>query len=108
MKGERLGELEELTLLAVCAVKGETYGVPVQQFVEKTSGRRVTIGAVYAALERLEEKGFVRSVMGTARQMRGGRRKRLFQATPDGIEALKEIRRVREHIWDVIEAKGRV
>jgi len=107
MKGERLGEFEELTLLAVCAMKRETYGVPILQYVEKTSGRRVTIGAVYAALERLEDKGYVRSVMGEARQMRGGRRKRLFQATADGIKALEEIRRVRDRIWDAIDAKGR-
>ena len=55
MKGDRLGEFEELTLLAVCAIKGDFYGVPVQQFVEKTTGRDVTMGAVYSALDRLEE-----------------------------------------------------
>ena len=54
MKGANLGEFEELTLLAVCAMKGEAYGVPVQQFIEKATGRRVTMGAVYAALDRLE------------------------------------------------------
>ena len=108
MKGDRLGEFEELTLLAVRAMKGDAYGVPVLQYVEKTTGRRVTIGAIYAALERLEDKGYVRSLIAEARQMRGGRRKRLFQPTPAGIAALEEIQRVRERIWDVIEAKGRV
>ena len=108
MKGDRLGEFEELTLLAVCAIKGETYGVPVQQFVEKATGRNVTMGAVYAALARLEDKGYVRSVMGEAMQVRGGKRKRLFAPTAEGKRIVKELRRVRERIWQAIETTGRV
>jgi PadR family transcriptional regulator, regulatory protein PadR len=108
MKGDRLGEFEELTLLAVCAIKGETYGVPVQQFVEKATGRNVTMGAVYAALARLEDKGYVRSVMGEAMQVRGGKRKRLFAPTAEGKRIVKELRRVRERIWQAIETAGRV
>ena len=107
MKGDRLGEFEELTLLAVCAVSasgGDVYGVPVQQFVEKQTGRNVTMGAVYSALDRLEDKGYVRSAMGEAAQKRGGKPKRLFQATPAGLKVVKDLRRVRERIWLEIEA----
>jgi DNA-binding PadR family transcriptional regulator len=106
MKGDRLGEFEELTLLAVCALKSETYGVPVQRFVERATGRDVAMGAVYAALDRLEDKGYVRSVMGAATPVRGGRAKRLFEATREGRELLQSLRRTRERIWRVIEAKG--
>jgi DNA-binding PadR family transcriptional regulator len=106
MKGDRLGEFEELTLLAVCALKGETYGVPVQQYIEKAAGRNVTMGAVYAALARLEDKGYVRSVLGPPTQVRGGKRKRLFEATADGTRTLKDLRRVRDRMWNAIEAKG--
>lgn len=105
MKGDRLGEFEELTLLAVCAIKGDVYGVPVQQFVEKTAGRDVTMGAVYSALDRLEDKGYVRSVMGEAAQKRGGKAKRLFEATPLGVKVVKDLRRVRERIWLQIESE---
>jgi DNA-binding PadR family transcriptional regulator len=104
MRGDRLGEFEEFTLLALCALKDRTYGVPVQQFVEKTTGRRVGMGAVYAALDRLEDKGFVRSVRGEATPVRGGKRKRLFEVTPLGLRTVKGLRRVRDRIWDVIEA----
>lgn len=104
MKGDRLGEFEELTLLAVCAIKGDVYGVPVQQFVEKQTSRNVTMGAVYSALDRLEDKGYVRSAMGEAAQKRGGKPKRLFEATPAGLKVVKELRRVRERIWQEIEA----
>jgi len=106
MKGDRLGEFEELTLLAVRAIKGEAYGVPVQRFVEKAAGRNVTMGAVYAALSRLEAKGYVRSAMSEPTQMRGGKGRRLFEVTPEGTRTLNSLRRVRDRIWHVIETDG--
>ena len=106
MKGDRLGEFEELTLLAVRALGDHTYAVPVQQFVEQSTGRNVSLGAVYAALARLEEKGFVRSGMGEATARRGGKAKRLFQATALGLRTARDLHRVRERIWAVI-AEGR-
>ena len=107
MKGERLGEFEELTLLALYALKDGTYGVPIQQYMETHAGRTVTMGAVYAALTRLEEKGYVRSVLGDATPVRGGKRKRHYEATPAGIEAVHDLKRVRERIWQTIESRGR-
>ena len=103
MKGDRLGEFEEFALLAVCALREPIYGVPVQRFVESATGRRVAMGAVYAALGRLEDKGFVRSEMGEATSQRGGKPKRLYHVTPLGLRTARELRRVRERIWDVIE-----
>ena len=58
MKGDRLGEFEEFTLLAVRALGDHTYAVPVQRYVEDATGRNVSIGAVYAALARIEAKSF--------------------------------------------------
>ena len=107
MKGDKLGEFEEFALLAVHALKGGTYGVPVQQYMEKHTGRVVTMGAVYAALARLEEKGYVRSILGEATPVRGGKRKRQYEATAAGIRALQDLRRVRERIWQAIESRGR-
>lgn len=103
MKGDRLGEFEEFTLLAVCALKDPVYGVPVQRFVEEATRRRVSMGAVYAALSRLEDKGFVRSAMGEPTARRGGKPKRLFTVTPSGLRTARELRRVRERIWSAIE-----
>ena len=107
MKGDHLGEFEEFTLLAVKAMGGPTYGVPVQQFVEQATGRRVSMGSVYAALDRLEGKGFLRSTLGEATATRGGKSKRLFEATRAGLEAARDLRRSRERIWRIIEAGGR-
>jgi PadR family transcriptional regulator, regulatory protein PadR len=106
MKGERMGEFEELTLLAVRALGDRTYAVPVQQFVEDATGRQVSMGAVYAALARLEGKRFVKSTMGDATARRGGKSKRLFEVTPLGLRTARDLHRVRERIWSAI-AEGR-
>ena len=106
VKGDRLGEFEEFTLLAVRALGDRTYAVPVQQFVEEATGRNVSIGAVYAALARLEDKGFVRSAMGDAIARRGGKSRRLYDVTALGLRTARELHRVREKIWNAI-AGGR-
>lgn len=106
MKGNRLGEFEEFTLLAVRALGDDTYAVPVQHYVEEATGRRVSMGAIYAALTRLEDKGFVRSSMGAATAQRGGKPKRLFRVTPVGLKIARDLHRVRERIWNAI-ADGR-
>ena len=106
MKGERLGEFEEFTLLAVRALGDHTYAVPVQQFVEDATGRNVSLGAVYAALARLESKGFVRSSMAAATARRGGKSRRLYEVTSLGLRTARELHRVRQEIWTTI-AEGR-
>jgi DNA-binding PadR family transcriptional regulator len=106
MKGDRIGEFEELTLLAVRALGDDTYAVPIQEFIEEAAGRLVSIGAVYAALARLESKGFVRSTLGQATARRGGKARRLFEVTSLGLKTARDVHRVREKIWAGI-AQGR-
>jgi PadR family transcriptional regulator, regulatory protein PadR len=107
MGPDRLGEFEEFTLLAICALGEAPYGVPIQQFVERATSRRVSMGAIYSALDRLEAKGFVRSVFGEATAVRGGKRRRIFQATAAGVRRVRTLRQVRERIWQAIEAGPR-
>ena len=107
MKGDKIGEFEEFTLLALRALGAPAYGVPVQQYVERATRREVTMGAVYAALDRLEAKGYVRSVLGEPTATRGGKRKRLFAVTRFRNKTLKALRAVRERIWLAIEAEPR-
>jgi PadR family transcriptional regulator, regulatory protein PadR len=107
MKGERLGEFEEFTLLAVRALGDSTYAVPVQQYVEKVTARRVSLGAIYAALVRLEEKGFLRSTMSEAVAQRGGKSKRVYSVTPSGLRTARDLHRVRERMWNAITEGGR-
>lgn len=106
MRGEHLGEFEELTLLAMHALEPDVYAVPIQRFIANTSGRDVVMGAVYASLERLEQKGLVRSTLGDATPTPGGKRKRLYRVTPEGLRAVTQRRLVRERIWRAIEEKS--
>jgi PadR family transcriptional regulator PadR len=103
MKGDKLGEFEELTLLAVLALEPPVYGVPLQQYLERAGNRRVAIGAVYSALDRLEQKGLVRSTFGEATAERGGKAKRLYTALPAGVRMVRDVRTVRERLWRAIE-----
>lgn len=107
MKGERLGEFEEFTLLAVRALGDDTYAVPVQQYVEKVTARPISIGAIYAALARLEDKGFLRSTMSAAVAQRGGKAKRVYTVTPTGLRTARDLHRARERIWNAIAEGGR-
>lgn len=107
MKGDRLGEFEELSLLSVCALGDTAYGVAVQAHIEELAGRPVSMGAVYSALDRLERKRLLRSTLGEPTRERGGKRKRLYQVTKSGHEVLREVRRVREALWRAIEQPTR-
>jgi PadR family transcriptional regulator PadR len=106
MKGDRLGEFEELTLLTVVALGAPAYAVPVQRYLERTMGRIVSMGAVYAVLARLEEKGLLHSTFGEASPQPGGKRRRLYEVTPAGLRAVRDARRVRDEIWRAIDERG--
>ena len=93
-----LGEFEELVLLAVYVLKGDGYGTTIRNILEDATGRSISVGALYATLDRLERKGFVRSWQGEATAERGGRAKRYFQIEPSGRNALKEAENVRRQI----------
>jgi PadR family transcriptional regulator, regulatory protein PadR len=107
MKGDRLGEFEEFTLLAIRALGDDTYAVPLQQFIEEATGREVSMGAVYSALTRLEEKGYVRSAMSDAIASRGGKARRMYEVTPLGIRTIKDLHKVRLKMWRAITERGR-
>jgi DNA-binding PadR family transcriptional regulator len=107
MKATALGGFEELVLLAVEALGEGAYGVAVQEFAEEIAGRAVSIGAVYAALDRLESKKYLSSRVEAGGSYRGGRSRRHFATTSNGRAALHEIRRQRERMWSAIESAAR-
>ncbi len=102
MKGTHLGEFEELVLLSVGMLYDEAYGVRVQEALAQEAGREASISAVHATLYRLEKKGLLRSEMGDPTPERGGRRKRLFQVTGAGDQALRETRALRDKLWGLV------
>jgi DNA-binding PadR family transcriptional regulator len=68
----------------------DAYGMAVRREIEERTGRRVSIGAVYATLERLESKGYASSCAGEPTPERGGRAKRFFRIESDGQRALRD------------------
>jgi DNA-binding PadR family transcriptional regulator len=92
MKRKHLGELEQIVLLAVLQLKGGAYGTAILKELEQRGGRRVSPGALFATLDRLEEKGMVTSRLGDPTPGRGGKRKRFMEVTSRGVAALGEAR----------------
>jgi len=88
-RGELLGSLEHIILLALVRADGDAHGMIVRREIEQRTGRNISIGAVYATLERLEEKGYVSSFTGQPTPQRGGRAKRLFRVEAAGKRALQ-------------------
>jgi PadR family transcriptional regulator, regulatory protein PadR len=88
-RGELLGSLEHVILLALVRLEGSAHGMIVRREIEERTGRNISIGAVYATLERLESKGYIRSFIGEPTPERGGRAKRLFHIEAAGKQALQ-------------------
>ena len=94
-----LGEFELMILLAVLHLGDEAYGVPISRELERHRGREVSVGSVYAALERLETKGLIASSLGDPTPERGGKAKRYFRVTKEGMRQVTETRRVLTKLW---------
>jgi DNA-binding PadR family transcriptional regulator len=89
MDRDYLGGFEYVVILGLMRLGEDAYGVTVRQEIEARTGREVSIGAVYATLDRLEAKGYVKSHLGEPTRERGGRSKRFFRITPKGILVVK-------------------
>lgn len=85
-----IGALEQHVLLAIMALDPDAYGVSIQEHIQQRAGYEPSIGSIYAALDRLEEKGYVRSRYGEVTPERGGKRKLYFLLTATGQATLRE------------------
>ncbi len=102
-KGQFLGEFEQVVLLAVLRLEAGAYGVTVRQEIEDRVGRVVSIGAVYATVNRLEEKGYLESYGTDPIPVRGGRARRHFKLTREGVNELRASRNMLGLLWDGID-----
>lgn len=89
-KDKNLGEFEILVLAALVRLGTDAYGVSIRQEIETRTGRPVSVGALYATLSRMEEKGYVASRMGEATPERGGRAKRHYVIKAEGQAQLEK------------------
>jgi len=97
-----LGEFEELVLTMVGILQEDAYGNAIVSEIKDRQGREVNLSAVHVTLYRLEDKGFVKSIMGGATNARGGRRKRIFTITNAGLAVLKTMKEARMDLWKLI------
>ncbi|WP_462169932.1 PadR family transcriptional regulator [Pseudoalteromonas xiamenensis] len=84
-KEKYLGEFEQMVLLAIVRLKQDAYGATIRQLLAETIQRDVSIGALYTTLDRLEKKGLLTSMLGESTSERGGRAKKYFNVTADGV-----------------------
>jgi len=94
-----LSRSEEIVLLAIWKLLDNAYGVTIREQVYTDTGYEWSIGAIYAPLHRLEKKELVETVKGAPLPERGGRSRIYYAVTPEGKEALQEIRRITDSIW---------
>ena len=85
-----LGDFEQLVLLGVLRLGDRAYGAAIREEIHERSGRNVSINAVYTTLDRLEDKGLLRSWIGDPTAERGGRRRKFFALRPAGEAALRQ------------------
>lgn len=102
MKGTNLGEFEELVLLTIAALLDDAYSVGICDELSQQTGRKIRLGVIHAVLNRLESKGLVKSHLGEATKVRGGKRKRYYTVTNAGKAALLKAREIREQLWSMI------
>jgi PadR family transcriptional regulator, regulatory protein PadR len=92
-KRDFLGEFEHIVLLALLRLGDNAYGVSVRREIEARIDREVSIGAIYATLDRLQAKGYVTSFLGDPTPERGGRSKRFFRVSAKGNAAVRRTQR---------------
>ena len=101
-----LGEFEQVVLLAILRLGDNAYGVTIRSEIAACTRRETAPGALYTTLDRMEEKGIVRSWLGDATPQRGGRAKRYFALTKAGRAALVNAQRAYRSLLDGLDLLG--
>jgi DNA-binding PadR family transcriptional regulator len=101
-----LGEFEQIVLLAVLRLKDAAYGVSIRREISERTGRDPATGALYTTLDRMEQKGLVKSRMGDPTPERGGRAKRFYRVTLSGSAAIARAQRAYRRMLEGLKIRG--
>ena len=102
-RADSIGQFEQLVLTAILALRDDAYGVTIHSRVEELAEpRRISLGAVYVTLDRLEDKGLVSSWLADPTPERGGRSKRFYRVEALGERALQESVATAQRVWEAI------
>lgn len=102
MSTKFISRSEEFLMLAVWRLKEKAYGVAIREQIKEATGKTWAYGALFVMLCRLEKKGYLKSHFTDPSPRRGGKSKRIFRLTPQGVNALKEVRKAQESVWSRI------
>jgi PadR family transcriptional regulator PadR len=103
---QTLGEFEQIVVLAILRLGEQAYGANVREVIATRTNRRPSAGALYTTLDRLEEKGLVTSQFGDPTPQRGGRAKRFFKVSADGIQAVARAQRSYQRLLQGLKLPG--
>ena len=103
MKTTTVAEFEQLVLLGVLRLADHAYALPLRDELQRAAGRRISRGALYRTLDRLEQKGFIQWELETEAPKRGGHPRRRFQVTDAGLCALRTSRQTLMRLWSGLE-----
>jgi DNA-binding PadR family transcriptional regulator len=96
---ELLGTFEQAVLLAILRLGDEAYGRGILHQVQESLEREVSAGAVYTTLDRLENRGLLRSKLAAGTAVRGGRARRYYSVAASGVHALNEAHKTITTMW---------
>jgi PadR family transcriptional regulator, regulatory protein PadR len=100
---ESLGQFEQIILTAILSLRDKAYGVTIhEKAVQLVAPRRISMGAVYVTLDRLEDKGLISSLLSDPTPERGGRSKRIYHLEALGERALEESAATAKRVWETV------
>ena len=91
---------EEMMLLSILNLGDEAYLVAIKDYLERLTGKSVSMTSVHLPLSRLEKIGYLDSEMGEATAVRGGRRKKIYSVTKAGLKALEDYKSMSDKLWN--------
>ncbi len=107
-KGSYLGEFELVVMLALARLDEPAYGMSTYDEIVATTGRDVSIQAVYVTLSRLEKKNYVTSSVGDSRGEGGGRARKYYSLSDTGLAALRQSQVMYDRLWSGVRFDPRV
>ncbi|MGB0346506.1 MAG: PadR family transcriptional regulator [Balneolaceae bacterium] len=96
---ELISRTEELLLLSVWRLQEDAYGLSIRKYFSELMGKDMSVGAVYVPLERLKKRGLLESWESEPTDKRGGRKKRFYKLSAEGISALSVVKKQHEKAW---------
>ena len=94
-----LSQREEQILLAIGYLQEDAYLVAIRKHLSKIVGKELSIGAVHIPLRRIEKQGLIAASFGESTAVRGGRRKKIYRLTSEGLAALEDNKKVSDRLW---------